>query len=76
MTAREVIAEYISIWAPMENPAHADDILAALSAAGFVIVPREPTEAMKQHAADEGFPGYDAWRCWSAMLTASEQDET
>ena len=39
MSARpeDVIADYIRLWAPMENPAHAGDILAALRTAGFVI---------------------------------------
>lgn len=60
----------------------ADNLIAALSAAGFVIVPREPTGAMGsafENALFDVVDGYDftidkdaAPRLWSAMLSAAE----
>lgn len=67
-TAREVIAAYQFEW---PNPSEwdelstiqlddqADQIISALDAAGFVIVPKEPTEEMIAAGAEE-----DAW-CYS-----------
>ncbi len=60
----------------------AKSALAALSAAGLVIVPRKPTEGMLEHAgAMEGHDRYDdneSDRChiewWQAMITAREQE--
>lgn len=59
----------------------ADDILAALSAAGYAVVPKEPTEAMANagdHAmylwegdGDEGLHQTAAKFMWAAMLAAA-----
>lgn len=93
MTPRDVIAEsiYSNNVGGTSDPkllelaegfsiAAANDVLAALSAAGFVIVPREPTAAMLVDAGTMN--GYDtdrrtadadhiAW--WDAMLAAAEE---
>lgn len=46
MSARDVIAAVLPTPGPMNRNAEADAILAALSAAGYAVVPVEPTEAM------------------------------
>ncbi|HAH10834.1 MAG TPA: hypothetical protein DCL48_12120 [Alphaproteobacteria bacterium] len=47
-------------------------LLTALSAAGFVVVPMEPTEEMKQAAAENSkiTDVYEADSVWRAMLSA------
>lgn len=52
----------------------ADSILAALSAAGLVIVPREPTMKMKMFAAENSkiTDVYEADSVWRSMLSAAE----
>lgn len=63
MSARDVIACFLDhpsvfMGGPSErNQRKADAILAALSAAGWVVVPREPTEAM----LDAAFADAVAW---------------
>ena len=56
---------------------HADAIIAALDAAGLVVVPREPTEEMSEAGMDY-MPGCDPTDCmvkagvaFEAMLAAS-----
>ncbi len=50
----------------------ADDIIAALSAAGFVIVPREPTkqmvDAVESYAGRQVHNQFKAW--WSCAVSA------
>lgn len=56
----------------------ADAILSALTAAGFVIVPKEPTPEML-HAATMEVPTWDddaSRRKWRAMLSASQGGKT
>jgi hypothetical protein len=50
---------------------HARDVIEALGAAGYVIVPREPTEGMRQagaHPRENRKPVADIWR---AMVEAA-----
>lgn len=52
---------------------------AALAAAGFVIVPREPTEAMLSavhFSADAEFHGASPDYAWRAMIAAAPKDPT
>lgn len=51
MSARDVIAAALSVPGPMNRDAEADAILSALHAAGYMIVPREPTDAMLRAAS-------------------------
>jgi len=67
-TARELIEDYFRAVFEMVNPkVHADDLIACLSAKGFKIVAREPTEAMIR-AADDKDPPY--WN-WGVMWDAA-----
>ena len=81
MSAREVIAgSVLSVCSDGNSDIcrTADTIISALSAAGYAIVPREPTEAMRKVAV---LPFYstnsggelDCTPVWSAMLSASEE---
>jgi hypothetical protein len=69
-----------------ELPALATAVQSALLAAGYVIVPREPTEAMIDAAFDQmdwGPSGYfdapqgssDAAKCWAVMLDVALKDK-
>ncbi len=49
----------------------ADAIIAALRAAGYALVPVEPTEAMLQ--ADEWASRVTMRRVWSAMISAAKE---
>jgi hypothetical protein len=74
--AREVIEEYIRVWAPMTSPYHARDIIAALTAAGFAIVPKEPTPAMVR-ASTMMAPTWDddvSRAKWRAMVEAASDE--
>jgi hypothetical protein len=49
MSARDAIADWIKIGSILDREAHlrrADHILAALYAAGYKVMPREPTDAV------------------------------
>ena len=72
---RQTIAEAIDSFAPISHHPEAENIMRALTAAGYAIVPREPTPAMM----DAGRCAvYDVWSsrgikdCYKAMLAASE----
>lgn len=62
---------------PVGDPAFAESVVKALADAGYVIVPREPTEAMIVAGAGELSPdpcGRDAAAChviWPAMVDAA-----
>lgn len=65
MSAKDVLIEAIGD----------DAVIAALSAAGYVIVPREPTPEML-HAATMQVPTWDddaSRRKWKAMVAAGER---
>lgn len=52
---RDIIAATLSTF--YDRPAQAQEIVAALAAAGYKIMPREPTEAMMANMAAYG-PGH------------------
>ena len=64
------------LWRDFVPNAHT--ILAALSAAGLAVVPREPTEAMQKRGTAQAIACWDdrltcaGKHVWKAMLTASE----
>ena len=83
MTAREVIAKCCD--GPLMETAleDADAIIAALDAAGFVIVPKEPTQAMLD-AGEDQLHDYDpevmgrapaVQRIFRDMLAAFQESE-
>lgn len=49
----------------------ADAIIAALDAAGLVVVPREPTEEMVKAAEEGDLVNYPAEDSWKYMIAAS-----
>jgi hypothetical protein len=69
-SARDVIGQ--CLWHHATTPT-ADAILAALRAAGYVVVPSEPTEAMVQAAAKQCGGGFYR-QPYRAMLSAAEGD--
>ena len=74
MSARDVIAEAVgrtSTRCPVGNVVN--DIIAALAAAGYVVAPREMTEAIYDagRRAQEDGDLYDIWR---ATLAAAEAE--
>ena len=72
--AREVIARYIRDYTFNDGEALtvSDAIIAALAAAGLVIVPKEPTEKMKIAGHAKRYPfASDVWR---AMLEAASDE--
>ena len=78
--AREVIARTTHSWRVLNFNAaerEADAIIAALSAAGLVIVPKEPTEKMVNAAIDKDscIFGVTAVCVWRAMVEASQCHE-
>ena len=72
--ARKIIAGHIR-WYTLGGDAdvrEADAIIAALAAAGLVIVPKEPTEKMKIAGHAKRYPfASDVWR---AMLEAATDE--
>lgn len=54
----------------IEQGHSADVIVASLEAAGWVIVPREPTEAMTDSVIDD-LPAYVTDALWSKLIRAS-----
>lgn len=52
-----------------------DYVIAALRAAGYALVPVEPTEAMVQAAADNSkrTDAYEAYSVWQSMISASKE---
>jgi threonine/homoserine efflux transporter RhtA len=52
--------------------AAADDIIRALNAAGYVVVPRIPSSKMLENAWADAL-AEDAAGVWSAMIVASQQ---
>lgn len=71
-SVREVILNAVGDTADEMGVAHValvtNAVLTALSAAGYVIVPREPTEAMMN--AGVGW-SVDCYEAWDAMLAAA-----
>lgn len=67
---REVIAE---VFTDSHGKQRADGILAALDVAGYVIVPREPTEAMIEASNREwdGRMSHRSSGAWQAMIEAA-----
>jgi hypothetical protein len=75
MGAREVIAEALEDSGMLLQLAAADDIIQALTAAGYAIVPVEPTEAMLRASARIPVKGpvSVAEAFWRAMLQAAPE---
>lgn len=84
MSAREIIAGSLAgrrgRWG---GPIHkldyddADSVLSALSAAGLVIVPAEPTKEMNIAGAEHTHIWlYEADRCYRAMLAARPTEQS
>lgn len=77
-TARDVIATHNHFFAGMHEQLggyHADEIIAELDAAGFVLVPKEPNEAMqKVQVPSTMVPGDTEpfMEFWHAMIAASQ----
>ena len=71
--ARELIADAFYHVGCNATEAHekAEKLIAALTDAGLVIVPREPTEKMWQAFN----PGSNFTNIWRDLLTASQEDE-
>ena len=87
MRPEEVVLHAVTVnWGAASPRSMTDKLLTALSTAGFVVVPREPTEAMiaacpKQYVYDAtlGFTptlGGDGPSCYKAMLSAYEEDKS
>jgi predicted CoA-binding protein len=68
-TARQAVLDWFNEVGESHTEEQATDaILAALSAAGFAVVPREPTHKMLIAGEDEAVTG----AIWAAMLSAAE----
>ena len=85
MSARDVIADCLKqLRRPGARTTDAGDaafVTAALAAAGYVVVPREPTAAMLDAARDWSCAKYGkpvgndgACGCWHAMVSAAEAE--
>lgn len=72
--ARDVIARIVGDEIAGDLPAStlADEVLAALTEAGFAVVPREPTDAMIKAWRDVFSPWPYRNDAYRAMLTAAE----
>ena len=86
MKAREVIANWCDGSMMETAEEDADVIIAALDAAGYVIVPKEPTEAMLNAGCDAttswvddeyqtGPETHQMLVAWRDMLAASQESE-
>ena len=80
-SARDVIALYrcnpIDCGGPCPCAsclAYADEEVSALDAAGFAIVPKEPTEKMMEAGMVRSLNGWDS-NVWRAMVEASQCHE-
>ena len=78
--ARGIIRNILAEWA-IEGPPRriADDIVDTLGVAGLVIVPKEPTEAMRMAGTNYHFahnhPGCEVNSVYRAMIKAAGGDE-
>lgn len=77
MTVTEIIQNTIPVARGRKPAFSADNIVRALSEAGYVIVPREPTEVMTGAARGRGkkkiWRSHAAFRqAWSTMVEALE----
>lgn len=81
MTAEDTITRWLVAqqFGPTgEDNSYADDLLAALSAAGFAVVPVEMTDEMRD--ASMTFMDYSELQparpdeCWAAMLAAARRE--
>jgi hypothetical protein len=76
--ARDVIARYIRDYTFNDGEALtvSDAIIAALTAAGFAIVPKEPTEKMRNAAIDKDncVYGVTVELIWRAMVEAASDE--
>lgn len=77
MSARDVIIGAFADNIDFDMPfgAMADDLLSALRAAGYAVVPREPTKSMVQADAQLDFSAQHdpTWpEYWAAMIAAAE----
>ena len=77
MSARDVIADwlddYIGYRSASELKSDADAILAALEAAGYAVVPKEPTEAMLNSGWRERGQQHSMTAVYKAMLAAAKE---
>ena len=72
MTPREVIVTCLNDW-PLDHPTEgATVLLEALAAAGFAIVPVEPTEAMVRASNWQLCGSHDIWR---NMIRAAQETD-
>ena len=73
MSARDVIASVAENKQFQIGVQKADAILSALDAAGFAVVPVEPTNSMELAASEHDMNEIEVMRkIWRAMLSASE----
>lgn len=80
MSARDVIANNLTFYGdmtPADLERQTDYILSALDAAGYAVVPKEPTEAMRvaaKHPDNSSVTwGQRADAIWRRMLTAAKE---
>ncbi|HVY04256.1 MAG TPA: hypothetical protein VG983_11420 [Caulobacterales bacterium] len=75
-TIREEIARSLRANTPKTIEQSVNDLLRHLSAAGYVIVPKEATEAMADTARATAYRdgSFSMYVVWSAMLAAAEKD--
>ncbi len=50
-----------------------DDILESLKAAGYVVVPKDPNEAMRDAGAQAESENFGPINVWSSMVEAAQQ---
>ena len=78
---KELISEFlhgIDVGTKSQTQAECDLLIYALSAAGYVIVPRLPTVEMERSAAREMHDHERTWTyesIWLAMISAAEKGE-
>ena len=78
MSAREVIVETLKETAAREAripSVRAVSILSALAAAGYAVVPREPTRHMMECAVLRHHNRGSLAEIWTAMLAAAKEGE-
>lgn len=75
--AKEVISDAIHLPSARKCDEYATAILSALNAAGYVVVPREPTEAMREAARaaplTRGIGYVGIGEIYRAMIAAQEK---
>lgn len=83
MSAKNTLSSQLRHWFPQGRDqdipyeALADKIIEAIDAAGFAIVPKEPTDEMKQAAADNSkrTDVYEADSVWRDMIKAATKPQ-